>query len=292
MRGPSSSHTAASFYIGVIARALLGEAPASAAFTFDPGGSYGQVYAQQGSDRAFAAGLMDWSITDDRFYQALDLASSRGLTLKFKVEPLAEADHPNTVDIRLTSRSGRALHAVAKSTGGGAVIFSRLDGWPVHLAGDAHEVLVAMDVRMESPVRSLLTHDGGHLAPPATQVRDGNLLMHVRRAMPLDAGARHELKRLPGIRQVWTAPPVFFAQRGEPLLSSAAEMVALGDAEGHSLGEIALAYEATLLGLGRKEVLAEMARRFEVMRTAVERFGRGPATYAVAPADRPPDLSS
>jgi len=36
MRGPSSSHTAAPFFIGTIARALLGEEPASVTFVFDP----------------------------------------------------------------------------------------------------------------------------------------------------------------------------------------------------------------------------------------------------------------
>ena len=43
MRGPSSSHTAAPFYIGAMARALLGDEPAEAAFTFDPRGSWAEV---------------------------------------------------------------------------------------------------------------------------------------------------------------------------------------------------------------------------------------------------------
>ena len=84
MRGPSSSHTAASYHIGRLARALLGADVDTATFTFDPDGSYAQVYAQQGSDRAFAAGLMGWSITDDRFHQALDLAAARGIELALR----------------------------------------------------------------------------------------------------------------------------------------------------------------------------------------------------------------
>ena len=42
MRGPSSSHTAGSYHIGVLARALLGARPFAARFTFDVGGSYAQ----------------------------------------------------------------------------------------------------------------------------------------------------------------------------------------------------------------------------------------------------------
>jgi len=96
MRGPSSSHTAGSFHIGTLARSLLGDVPASVTFTFDPGGSYAEVYRQQGSDLAFAAGLMGWTITDERFQQALDLAAAQGLSITFAIERLPDADHPNS----------------------------------------------------------------------------------------------------------------------------------------------------------------------------------------------------
>jgi L-serine dehydratase len=78
MRGPSSSHTAAPFFIGTIARALLGEEPATVTLVFDPEGSFAQVYRQQGSDVGFAAGLMGLPIMDERFPQALDLAAQKG----------------------------------------------------------------------------------------------------------------------------------------------------------------------------------------------------------------------
>ena len=125
MRGPSSSHTAASFRIGRLARSLLGDIPLSVRFTFDPGGSYAKVYRQQGSDLAFAAGLMGWSITDERFSQSLELAAAQGLQIEFRVERLPEADHPNTVKIEATSQVGHQLVSVAQSLGGGALLFTR-----------------------------------------------------------------------------------------------------------------------------------------------------------------------
>ena len=80
MRGPSSSHTAGSYRIGRMARSLLGEEPASAVFTFDPEGSYSKTYKEQGADLGFAAGLMDWAITDERFPQALESAARAGMS--------------------------------------------------------------------------------------------------------------------------------------------------------------------------------------------------------------------
>jgi L-serine dehydratase len=271
MRGPSSSHTAGPFYIGTLARALLGEEMASVTFAFDPDGSFAEVYRQQGSDLGFAAGVMGWSITDERFPEALDLAAEQGLQIAFVIERLPEADHPNTVEIRMTSRGGRQLRAVAQSVGGGAVVFAQVEGWPVRLTGDAHEVLVVLGGGVESAVRELLTQDGQAIGRPVRQARGDQVLLHVRRQSPLEAGIRAEVEALPGVHRIWTVPPLFFVLRGEPLFFDAAEMVALAEERGCSLGRIALAYESALLGLSEDEVLGEMVRRFEVMRAAVHR---------------------
>ena len=273
MRGPSSSHTAGSFHIGALARALLGDELASATFVFDPGGSLAEVYRQQGSDLGFAAGMMGWSITDERFSQALRLAAEQGLSITFAVEPLPDADHPNTVEIRMASRGGRRLCAVAKSIGGGAVVFTRVAGWPVHLTGDAHEVLVVLDEvdGAEQAVRKLLAQDGQVMGQVSRLVQGGEVLLYARRQAALDVGIGTEVEALPGVSAVWSATPIFFVRRGKPLFSSAAEMVALAEERDCSLGQVALAYESALLGISEDEVLDEIARRFEVMRRAVHR---------------------
>jgi L-serine dehydratase len=268
MRGPSSSHTAASYHIGWLARELLGDKPAFISFTFDPGGSWAEVYRQQGSDLGFATGLMGWPLTDERFLRALELAATEGVQVDFAVEPLVEADHPNTVVIQMVGRSGKTLHAVGKSVGGGAVVFNQIEGWPVHLTGDAFEVLVALDADAESTACELLTRDGQTLETPSRQEQNGQILLHARRHAPLDADALAQLEAFPGVHHIWTTPPMFFVPRGEPLFTSAAEMHTLAEERGCSLGQIALAYESALLRLPESEVLAEAVRRFEVMQAA------------------------
>ncbi len=269
MRGPSSSHTAASFRIGSLARALLGDEPVSATFTFDPGGSFGQVYREQGSDLAFAAGLMGWSITDERFPQALELAAAEGLRLTFAVEPLPKADHPNTVMLQLTSQGGQRMSLVAKSIGGGSVVVAEIEGWPIRLLGDAHDVLVVVDRATVIAVDELLGQDGQLMEPPRTQTQGTRALIHARRWTALTSDLLEQIRVLPGVKRIRTTSPVLFIQRGEPLFSSAAEMTALAAESCRSLGRIALAYESTLLGLPESEILAETLRRFEVMRAAV-----------------------
>jgi L-serine dehydratase len=270
MRGPSSSHTAASFQIGAMARSLLGGVPEKARVAFDPGGSYAQVYTQQGSDRAFVAGLMGWSITDPRFFDALTLADRAGLKISFHIEALRQADHPNTVSLDLQDKDGRKLHLTAKSVGGGAIVFTHLGRWPVRLTGDAHETLLELEAEGAQEASHLLQQDGCLVEPIRSQETNGLVLVHARRSLELEAQDRARLEDMPTVRGLWTAPPVFFVQSGDALFDSAEGAVRLAEERGCTLGEAGLLYESTLLGLDQEVVLAEMSRRFEVMKAAAE----------------------
>lgn len=271
MRGPSSSHTAASFRIGKLARELLGDRPTAVRFTFDPEGSYAKVYRQQGSDLAFAAGMLRLSITDERFSQSLKMASAQYLQIDFHIEPLPESDHPNTVKIEATSQNGYTLMAVAKSIGGGALEFTQLGDWQINLTGDAHETLVEMNQDATSEVVSLLSDDTGMLGDPNYSQQGNKRLIHTRQFKALNPDILEKIAMVPGVTRVWTTPPVVFTVRGEPLFSSAAEMVRLAVEKDRSLGQIALSYEAELLGLSTDDILQEMVERLNVMRASVIR---------------------
>ncbi len=277
MRGPSSSHTAGSYHIGRLVRALLGEEPARAVFTFDPEGSYAATYRQQGVDLALTAGLLGWPITDERFARALTLAPRHGLRPRFRVARLEGADHPNTVAIELAGRRGRRLRATAKSVGGGMVLVTELDGRPVCLDGKSFEVLVLAGARQAREVERIVAADGRTTGRPVRSSGHGEAFLWFRRTAPLGPEALTALGKLEGVRGTWTAPPLFFIQQGTPLFRSGKEMVGLARRRGVSLGRIALAYEARLLGLAESEVLDEMGRRYDIMRESVRRglAGRG-----------------
>lgn len=269
MRGPSSSHTAGSFHIGLLARSLFGAAPEKAVVRFDPGGSYARVYRDQGSDLGFVAGLLGWEITDDRFCRALEAAREQGLSVRFVTEPIPEADHPNAVEMELHAGGRPPLRLLARSVGGGTVEVVRLQDWSLCLTGSAFERIAETEDWAANRVTEVLAADA--LADPERQSRNGRTLIRVAAARPLSDEERRALQRLDGVRQVWTAPPLGWVVRGRALFRSAAEMEAYASERGISLGEAALAYEATLLGVGEDAVLAEAERRLDIMRGAVER---------------------
>jgi L-serine dehydratase len=128
MRGPSSSHTAASYQIGLHARDTLGATPVEAEIAFHPGSSYAVCYRRQGSDLGFATGLMGRPIADVRFRHALDDAAASGLDLRFVVTPLEGDDHPNAVRLRMTGHAGERLDLMARSIGGGMFEVTSVNG--------------------------------------------------------------------------------------------------------------------------------------------------------------------
>lgn len=286
MRGPSSSHTAGSYHIGRLVRRLLGEAPAAAAFTFDPGGSYAKTYRQQGADLSLAAGLLGWPITDGRFARALALAPKHGLTIRFRIARLPEADHPNTVRMELVSKSGRRLEAVAKSVGGGMIAITELDGWPVHIDGKSHEVIALASARQAREVERIVAADGPPAVRAARTARGGQVFLSFKKSGPLSPGARAALGRLPGVQQIWSCEPLFPMKKGAPLFRSGSDMIEAARRKRLSLGRIALAYEAALLGLTEREIIEEVHRRYRIMRDSVRQglAGRGLAMKLLEPS--------
>jgi L-serine dehydratase len=265
MRGPSSSHTAGAFHIGCMARSLLGGPPRRAVLAFDPAGSYAATYAAQGADRGFAMGLMNKPLTDEAFFTALPDAAAAGVEIRFELRPLAGADHPNTVELDLTSAAGARLKLVARSIGGGEVEIIRIADRPVLFNGSAFEVLVEVAADKSSAAHALLAADGFLLECSDNSTGGGCVRLCARRKAKLSASTCEKLRALTA--EVWESAPVYFVQTGQPLFASAAEMVKCGA----SLGRTALAYEAQLLGMSEAAVLAEMLRRYDIMARAVAR---------------------
>ena len=266
MRGQSSSHTAGSYYIGKLTRELHGGTPSEAVFTFAPDGSYARVFQAQGSDLAFAAGLMGWSITDERFHKALEIAENQNLLLRFSVSPFVEADHPNSVKLALRSKEEKTLTAVAKSIGGGAVRIVRLNDWNIDLDGKNHMIFVQCNESNAPNLRALLETVSSKID---SQKKNNQTLLNATLKSRLDPALRSKIETLSSIKEVWLASPFVFPKNGEPIFSSAEDVCSITKEKDLSLGEIALQYESSLLGLSKEDCLEEMKKRLKVMQDSI-----------------------
>ncbi len=266
MRGQSSSHTAGSFFIGKLIRELLGGTPSEAEFTFAPDGSYSRVFQAQGSDMAFAAGMMGWPIIDERFHKALQIAEEQNLQIRFLVSPFPEADHPNSVKITIRSKEGKSLIAVAKSIGGGAVKIYRLNEWDVDLDGKNYAIMVSCAESNISDLRALLETLSQKIS---IQKKDNQVLLNATLKNQLPPAMRAQIEALTSAEEVWVSSPFVFPKNNDPIFSSAEEIRRIADAEDMSLGKIALRYESILLGFSEEDCVEEMKIRWRIMQDSI-----------------------
>jgi L-serine dehydratase len=275
MHGPSSSHTAASYFIGRMIRDLLDGEPETVTIAFAEGGSYAEVYSQQGSDLGFATGLLGWLITDERFFDSLEQAQDLGLSVTFTVRTLEGDDHPNAIEIRGVSKGGREIQVNARSIGGGAVELKRLNGLEVHITGDSYDLIVDVEGHAAREIAKILAQDSHVLREPSIEESGGGSIVTAKRLRPLDESASHKIKNTEGVRSIWDTRPTKFPKPGEPLFQSGVALVEYAEKEGCSLGDAALDYEAALLEITRGDAIDEMWRRYGIMAQAVEQGLRG-----------------
>jgi L-serine dehydratase len=265
MRGPSSSHTAASYHIGRLARDILGAPPVFAAIIFDEGGSYGKVYKEQGSDKGFISGLLDFDILDGRFHDAPGIASREGAEIVFKSGCYKNADHPNWVRLETRAADGRTRNIEARSVGGGSVVVTAIDEETADLRGDTW-VFIAEPKRGEAEkVTAVLSKNG----ETQKNRKDGDALVIAQSVSPLPEEEKIFLENICSSFSV--VRPIFHPIKGTRIFSSAEEWVRYARDKKISAGEAALEYECALLGMTREEAMTEMLRRYGIMKRACER---------------------
>jgi len=204
IRGPSSSHTGASYFIGKLARALLSDDLLEARIIFDVKGSYARVYRQEASDLAFVTGLLGLDLADERFKRSIELAEELGVKVEFSLSDLGEGAHPNEVVIEMRGRE-RELVARARSIGGGMFEFLELNGSPVRLTGEEYIYLVG------EPEGASHSFESG-----------GRRIWIVKSAEPLPIESERIIE------------PIFLPMKGEEIFSSGSEVERFCEREGIS----------------------------------------------------------
>ena len=268
MRGPSSSHTAASWRMGRYARFVLGEAPRVISIVFEDQGAFADVFASQRADLAFIAGAMAIDLEDPAYDQAAQTADSAGVVVSFSRASLPRGfDHPNDLDITLSGRE-KSVTLRGTSTGGGAIHVKGIDGLAVSSLAAAFDVyaLIAPDKLPAARAAAEKTAAGTAVAEDISP--EGFRLLHAWFLAEPPAACLETLQGA-ATEPLIQVPPLVLPKPGKPLYNNAAEALDLCRERKISLGEAGLICEAALLGLPEAEADALMRRRLKVMLNSV-----------------------
>lgn len=272
MRGPSSSHCAASLRIGRICRDLMDGDIRQVQIEFDPDGSLATTHKGQGSDMGLFGGFLGWTADDERLPEYLQGVAAAGIDIHIAIQPIG-ATHPNTYKITLTnSRETRKLTAI--STGGGMIEIIQIDDAEVSMAGDYYQTLIYV-------------HESGALVEylervfPADEiaVRQGErtfIEIKANRFLPEDICREiSQSDQVLAIKKLHPVLPVLARKNLQVPFITAEEMIAYNEDKHLTLWELALAYESMRGGISKEEVFKQMHKILQIMQHAISQGLKG-----------------
>jgi L-serine dehydratase len=266
MRGPSSSHCAASLRIGRLCRDLMDGRIDNILIEFDPNGSLATTHKDQGSDMGLFGGFLGWEADDERLPESEKYLADAGIAVAIDIVDIG-ATHPNTYKITLSNESEtRRLTAI--STGGGMIEVIEIDGAAVSMAGDYFETLVyatspdaVSDFVKESiPHEHVYVHAG---EPGFVEIKS--------REFP-SAEIFNDLLARPDvlfIRKLQPVLPILSRREQYVPFETCGEMLDFNEGKNLTLWELAAEYESARGGITRSEVFEKMRSIVRIMGDAI-----------------------
>lgn len=267
MRGPSSSHTAASWRIARQCMQILGDDLASALIEFDREGAWASNYREQGTALGMDGGLLGIDIRDEEIMHAERLADERGIRIDYRISSF-ETSHANTVRLSLQGKSGKSVRAVAISTGGGMFEIREVNEQEVSIKGDLMHLLAQREEGFGSREKEALVK---YLPEDAQiMIRDGFLLASM--SEEISDAAIQKIRDLEGLEELKIVLPVLPILSGRELdypFKTVDEMLVHAASQKASLGRMGLEYEACRSGLPEKELLKRMGELIDIIEQGI-----------------------
>lgn len=267
MRGPSSSHCAASLRIARLCRDLIGGNIKNILIEFDPNGSLATTHKDQGSDMGLFGGFLGWDADDERLPESEKYLYEAGISAAIEIRDIG-ANHPNTYKITL-SNDNETRRLTAISTGGGMIEIIEIDGAKVSYAGDFFVTLIycqnpneaAAMVRANAEFDEIIVHQG-----------DAEFIEIKSQAFP-DEAIINQLLALESvlfIKKLHPVLPIMSRQNLQVPFITCDEMLQYNEGKDLNLWELAVHYESARGNISHTEVFEKMRAIVRIMDNAIK----------------------
>jgi L-serine dehydratase len=267
MRGPSSSHCAASLRIARICRDLMDEQIKDIVIEFDPHGSLATTHKSQGSDMGLFGGFLGWEAYDERLPDSEKHLATAGINYIITICPLEEK-HPNTYKIRLSNEK-ETKELIAISTGGGMIEVINIDGNKVSMAGDYYETLIyCTDAdNIIQYLKSTITYD------EIIFHKGTNSFIEIKSPSAISETISKEIMLMHSVHSIKNIKPVL------PIMARKAmtvpfitcnEMMQYNEGKNKALWELAVDYESMRGNISPEQVMEKMKSIIHIMGNAIE----------------------
>ena len=270
MRGPSSSHTAASWRIARTGLDILNEPLKRALAEFDSDGSWAPNYREQGTTMGIDGGLLGLEITDERMKVAESYARQKEIEIGYQVNSFP-TDHANTVRLTLWGISGKEVQIIAVSLGGGSFEIRYVNGFRVRLSGDLYEILIFTDNKPDA------SRELNPATPPgvefATEQKGALIKYEFKSSHPFPPQLMTRLRNHPAIDEIALITPIMPVIAGretELPFSTIRSLVGYAGETGADLGDLGLIYEKCISGMSEEELIIKMKEIIRIIHKSID----------------------
>lgn len=270
MRGPSSSHTAASWRAAKMCLDILNEPLKAAIIDFDKDGAWAPNYRDQGTTIGIEGGLLDIEMSDDKIKQTEQIAQERGISIQYEINSY-RTTHVNTFRLALTGTHGKETLVTAISIGGGSFEIIAIDGFKVSINGGYFELLllgVPQNYTLED--LALLCPENKGISEAFT---DEKRLINVKFSSEITDDLISELKKKLSLDELIVVSPVLpiiAGNESELPFSTVASLLAFAEKENLDLGGLGLLYEKHQSGLSDDEVTDKMKYVVNIIENSIK----------------------
>lgn len=277
MRGPSSSHVAASVRIGNLARQLLGRKLKQVVIEFERHGAIAPTYHSQGTDIGLAAGLLGLKPDDKTMPISLERARGENIDIKFKITDFI-ADHPNTIKIMLADQEGKKIHLKAISIGGGLIEIKKIEELSLSIYGDFYETLLFYSRITSKETEKIAEQIKKEIKEIvyinlSENIKQGQGIIDIKTSSKLTPSKilwLQKLKNILYIRQLDPVMPVVSVKDCCIPYNTASEMLSYWEKKGGELWELAALYESSRGKLSKVEVFSKMREIVNILKSSIE----------------------
>ncbi len=270
MRGPSSSHTAASWRIAGIALNILNEPLKQALIEFDRDGAWAPNYREQGTTMGIDGGLSGFDIIDERMKTAESQARQKGINIEYQVSSFP-TDHANTVRLTLWGISGKRVQIIAVSLGGGSFEIRSVNGFPVRLNGDRYGIIIFTREKKD------LNDELKNRITPGVELsseQQGDAMMYeFKSSYPFTAELMAHLQNHPFIDHLGVINPIMPVITGretEMPFTTISSLLAYAEENDADLGDLGLIWEKCISGTTGDDLNARMKEIINIINNSID----------------------
>lgn len=275
MRGPSSSHTAASWRIARTSLNILNEPLKKAVIDFDKDGAWASNFEEQGTVMGINGGLLGIKITDNQMKHTQLLAEENGIIIKYEISSF-HTHHPNTIRLSLEGIKGKKIQVIAVSLGGGAFEIQRINGIELSICGDYYELL-----SWSSKSKSLPNSIKDIFPKEKTLIQltgENKSLINLKFSKEIDDLFILQLEKTQYFDEVIVIPPVLPVVSGNETklpFTSISSLLEYAENEKLDLGSIGLICEKCQSGLSEAELLKMMSQMVIIIENSISQGLKG-----------------